>query len=227
MDIVDPVLPATSAAPRGRHRAARRPGRVGRAALAVVAAGAPVVPAALLAAPAAHADTDWDALAQCESGGNWSINTGNGFGGGLQFTDSTWRAFGGSGQPEDASRSEQIPVAERVKAEQGMNAWPTCSKKTGNTDSSANTESDSGSSSSSDSESSDSSDSEGVRSSASTEKPAQPVAPAAPGAAHTVAAGETLSSIAAANGVSWQSVAQRNALADPDSLSVGQQLALR
>ena len=101
-----------------------------------------------------------------------------------------------------------------------------CSKKTGNTDSSANTESDSGSSSS-DSESSESSDSEGVRSSASTEKATQPAAPAAPGAAHTVAAGDTLSSIAAANGVSWQSVAERNALADPDSLSVGQQLALR
>ena len=200
---------------------------LGRRAAQIALVGAVAATPMAFTTGLASADTDWDELAQCESGGDWSINTGNGFGGGLQFTDSTWRAFGGSGQPEDASRSEQIQVAERVKAEQGMNAWPTCSKKTGNTDSSANTESDSGSSSSSDSESSDSSDSEGVRSSASTEKPAQPVAPAAPGAGHTVAAGETLSSIAAANGVSWQSVAQRNALADPDSLSVGQQLALR
>jgi LysM repeat protein len=199
---------------------------LGRRAAQIALVGAVAATPMAFTTGLASADTDWDELAQCESGGDWSINTGNGFGGGLQFTDSTWRAFGGSGQPEDASRSEQIQVAERVKAEQGMNAWPTCSKKTGNTDSSANTESDSGSSSS-DSESSDSSDSEGVRSSASTEKPAQPVAPAAPGAGHTVAAGETLSSIAAANGVSWQSVAQRNALADPDSLSVGQQLALR
>ncbi|MFC5137751.1 transglycosylase family protein [Actinomycetospora rhizophila] len=201
---------------------------LGRRAAQIALVGAVAATPMAFTTGLASADTDWDELAQCESGGDWSINTGNGFGGGLQFTDSTWRAFGGSGQPEDASRSEQIQVAERVKAEQGMNAWPTCSKKTGNTDSSANTESDSGSSSSSsDSESSDSSDAEGVRSSASTEKPAQSVAPAAPGAGHTVAAGETLSSIAAANGVSWQSVAQRNALADPDSLSVGQQLALR
>ena len=135
MDLVRAVLPTATT---GRHRAPRRPGRLGRATLAVVAAGAPVIPAALLAAPAAHADTDWDALAECESSGNWAINTGNGFGGGLQFTDSTWRSFGGSGQPEDASRYEQIQVAERVKAEQGMNAWPTCSKKTGNTDDSPN-----------------------------------------------------------------------------------------
>src|SRR4051794_12970829 len=67
----NPVLPASRP---GRHRAPRRPGRLGRATLAVVAAGAPVVPAALLAAPAAHADTDWDELAQCESGGDWGTN---------------------------------------------------------------------------------------------------------------------------------------------------------
>ncbi|MDD7942318.1 transglycosylase family protein [Actinomycetospora lutea] len=200
---------------------------LGRRAAQIALVGAVAATPMALTTGLASADTDWDELAQCESGGDWSINTGNGFGGGLQFTDSTWRAFGGSGQPEDASRAEQIQVAERVKAEQGMNAWPTCSQKTGNTDDSANTESDSGSSSSGSSGSSGSSDAEGVRSSASTGKPAQPAAPAAPGASHTVAAGDTLSSIAAANGVSWESVAQRNALADPDSLSVGQQLALR
>ncbi len=122
----------------GRHRAPRRPGRMGRAALAAVAVGAPVVPTVLLAAPAAHAETDWDALARCESGGDWTIDTGNGFSGGLQFTPSTWRAFGGSGNAEDASRSEQIAVAERVKAAQGMNAWPTCSRRTGQTDDSPN-----------------------------------------------------------------------------------------
>jgi LysM repeat protein len=114
-----------------------------------VAVGAPVVPTVLLAAPAAHAETDWDALAQCESGGDWTIDTGNGFSGGLQFTPSTWRAFGGSGNAEDASRSEQIAVAERVKASQGMNAWPTCSRSTGQTDDSPNSGS-SGSASSDD-----------------------------------------------------------------------------
>ncbi|MEJ2861215.1 LysM peptidoglycan-binding domain-containing protein [Actinomycetospora flava] len=200
---------------------------LGRRAAQFALVGAVAAAPMALTTGLASADTDWDELAQCESSGDWSTNTGNGFGGGLQFTDSTWRAFGGSGQPEDASREEQIQVAERVKAEQGMNAWPTCSKKTGNTDDSANTESDSGSSSSSSSDSDDS-DSEGIRSAAPAEKPAQPAAaPAAPGAAHTVASGDTLSSIAAANGVSWQSVAERNGLANPDDLSVGQQLALR
>jgi len=199
---------------------------LGRRAAQFALVGAVAAAPMALTTGLASADTDWDELAQCESSGDWSTNTGNGFGGGLQFTDSTWRAFGGSGQPEDASRAEQIQVAERVKAEQGMNAWPTCSEKTGNTDDSANTESGSGSSSSS-SDDSDDSDSEGIRSAAPTDKPAQPAAPAAPGAAHTVAAGDTLSSIAAANGVSWQSVAERNGLANPDSLSVGQQLALR
>ena len=108
-----------------------------------------VLVGALAAAPmavgagVASADTNWgDQLAQCESGGDWSTNTGNGFGGGLQFTDSTWKSFGGKGQPEDASRGEQIAVAERVKDEQGMNAWPTCSKKTGNSDSSSSSDDD-------------------------------------------------------------------------------------
>ncbi|MDF2977226.1 MAG: Transglycosylase domain protein, partial [Actinomycetospora sp.] len=121
---------------------------LGRRAAQVVLVGAMAATPLALSTGIASADTDWDELAQCESGGDWSINTGNGFGGGLQFTDSTWKAFGGSGNPEDAGREEQIQVAERVKAEQGMNAWPTCSKKTGNTDSSANS-GDSGSSKSS------------------------------------------------------------------------------
>jgi LysM repeat protein len=138
MELPVDLARSLSAPSGGRHRAPRRPGRLGRAALAAVAVGAPVVPTVLLAAPAAHAETDWDALAQCESGGDWTINTGNGFSGGLQFTPSTWRAFGGSGNAEEASRSEQIAVAERVKAAQGMNAWPTCSQSTGQTDDSPN-----------------------------------------------------------------------------------------
>ncbi len=73
----------------------------------------------------------WDRLAQCESGGNWSINTGNGFYGGLQFTQSSWRGAGGSGSPQHASRSEQIRVAQRLQQMQGWGAWPTCSRKAG------------------------------------------------------------------------------------------------
>jgi LysM repeat protein len=73
----------------------------------------------------------WDRLAQCESGGNWGINTGNGYAGGLQFAPGTWRANGGSGSAHNASRAEQIRVAERVKASQGWGAWPACSSKLG------------------------------------------------------------------------------------------------
>lgn len=73
----------------------------------------------------------WDALAQCESGGNWAINTGNGFSGGLQFTPSTWAAFGGTGAPENATREQQIAVAENVQAGQGWGAWPSCAAQLG------------------------------------------------------------------------------------------------
>jgi resuscitation-promoting factor RpfB len=73
----------------------------------------------------------WDKLAQCESGGNWSINTGNGYYGGLQFSLSTWRAYGGSGYPHKASREEQIRIAKKVQAADGWGAWPACTSKLG------------------------------------------------------------------------------------------------
>jgi LysM repeat protein len=75
--------------------------------------------------------TVWDRLAQCESGGNWAINTGNGYSGGLQFAQGTWQANGGTGSPSNASRAEQIRVAQRVLASQGWGAWPACSAKLG------------------------------------------------------------------------------------------------
>jgi len=73
----------------------------------------------------------WDRLAQCESGGNWAINTGNGYSGGLQFSPGTWQANGGSGSAHNASRAEQIRVAQRVLASQGWGAWPSCSARLG------------------------------------------------------------------------------------------------
>ncbi|QCR44911.1 transglycosylase [Curtobacterium sp. SGAir0471] len=86
----------------------------------------------LAAAPAnAASGSTWDALAQCESGGNWAINTGNGYYGGLQFNLGTWQAHGGTGNPASASREAQIAVAERVLASQGWGAWPACSAKLG------------------------------------------------------------------------------------------------
>jgi resuscitation-promoting factor RpfA len=120
---------------RGRHRAPSTTGRtIARTALAGAVAGAPL----LAAAPAANAapDSVWDRVAQCESSGNWNINTGNGFSGGLQFTSSTWRAFGGAQfatAANQATREQQIIVAERVLAGQGWGAWPVCSRKAGAT----------------------------------------------------------------------------------------------
>jgi uncharacterized protein YabE (DUF348 family) len=73
----------------------------------------------------------WDKIAACESGGNWSISTGNGFYGGLQFTMSTWHAYGGSGNPANASKGAQIAVAQKVQAAQGWGAWPACTSKLG------------------------------------------------------------------------------------------------
>jgi hypothetical protein len=94
---------------------------------------APDPAAAPTVAPAtpAAADGTWDKVAQCESSGNWATNTGNGFYGGLQFTATTWRSFGGAGMPHRASRDEQIAVGERVLAAQGWKAWPVCSRKLG------------------------------------------------------------------------------------------------
>lgn len=74
----------------------------------------------------ADSGVNWDAVAQCESGGNWGINTGNGYYGGLQFSPATWTSNGGAGMPHQASREEQIRVAENVYRTQGIGAWPTC-----------------------------------------------------------------------------------------------------
>ncbi|WP_305852279.1 transglycosylase family protein [Blastococcus sp. PRF04-17] len=81
--------------------------------------------------PPVRTGHDWDAVAMCESGGNWSINTGNGYYGGLQFSQSTWDAFGGqtyAPRADLATKSEQITVAERVLVGQGPGAWPTCGR---------------------------------------------------------------------------------------------------
>src|SRR5699024_7574544 len=86
------------------------------------------------AAPSAPSGSVWDRLAQCESGGNWSINTGNGFYGGLQFTHQTWIAFGGgayANNAHQASRAQQIAIAKKVQASQGWGAWPACTSKLG------------------------------------------------------------------------------------------------
>ena len=85
-------------------------------------------------APTAPSGSVWDRLAQCESGGNWSINTGNGYHGGLQFSKSTWLAYGGgkyAPQANLASRAQQIDIAKKTQASQGWGAWPSCTSQLG------------------------------------------------------------------------------------------------
>ncbi|WP_380281745.1 transglycosylase family protein [Kitasatospora purpeofusca] len=103
---------------------------VAGAALAALPVAGLVTATSAAAAPA----SSWDAVAKCESGGNWGISTGNGYYGGLQFNPSTWRAYGGTAyapQAHQASREQQISVAEKVLAKQGPGAWPVCSGKAG------------------------------------------------------------------------------------------------
>jgi hypothetical protein len=95
------------------------------------APAAPAAPAAASTSSSSAGRTVWDQLAQCESSGNWAINTGNGYYGGLQFSQQSWQAAGGSGSPANASRAEQIRVAENLKSQQGWGAWPSCSRQLG------------------------------------------------------------------------------------------------
>lgn len=104
-----------------------------RANMAPLPAPKPPPKPARAAKPKQAKDTNtvWDRLAACESGRNWSINTGNGYYGGLQFGLSSWRAVGGSGYPHHASRAEQIKRGKKLKAQQGWGAWPACTRKLG------------------------------------------------------------------------------------------------
>ncbi|MER7573341.1 transglycosylase family protein [Streptomyces sp. NPDC126514] len=112
---------------KGKHR---RPSKATRA-IAIAGVTGAAVAAPLMAAGNASAATasEWETVAQCESGGNWSINTGNGYYGGLQFSASTWAAYGGTqyaSTADQASKAQQIEIAEKVLAGQGKGAWPHC-----------------------------------------------------------------------------------------------------
>ncbi|MCU1570457.1 MAG: transglycosylase [Naasia sp.] len=211
----------------------------GLAFVALTAAGV-----ALTAAPASAASqSTWDAIAQCESSGNWQIDTGNGYYGGLQFSPDTWAAYGGSGSAADASKEQQIAVAERVLASQGWGAWPACSAQLGLSGTSGSLESDSSapqsdSSSTADESTGDASTSDSTDESSSTEDVAAEPAPAPrhvasvalSGETYTVVSGDTLDKIATKLGVSggWQQLADANVatIDDPDLIFPGQKLQL-
>ncbi|MFD7242509.1 transglycosylase family protein [Streptomyces massasporeus] len=114
---------------KGKHR---RPSKATRVVALAGVTGAAVA-APLMAAGNASAATasEWDAVAQCEAGGNWSINTGNGYYGGLQFSASTWSGYGGTkyaATADQATKAQQIEIGEKVLAGQGKGAWPVCGK---------------------------------------------------------------------------------------------------
>ncbi|MFF3939357.1 LysM peptidoglycan-binding domain-containing protein [Streptomyces phaeofaciens] len=222
---------------------------------AVLTGAALLAPLGLLAAGgnAAAADSGvWDRIAQCESGGNWHINTGNGYYGGLQFSASTWRAYGGTAYAptaDRASRAQQISVATKVQKSQGWGAWPTCSARAGATGSApaasgAGTgttstkpkSSTSGSGSSTSSKPSKPSKStrpsNSSKSSTSSQAPERTTANTSRDASrgdYTVRAGDTLSTIAARHGTTWQRLYAANKAViggDPDLIMPGQRLAL-
>ncbi|MDQ1046134.1 transglycosylase family protein [Streptomyces sp. V4I2] len=228
---------------KGKHR---RPSKATRA-IAIAGVTGAAVAAPLMAAGSASAATasEWDAVAQCESGGNWSINTGNGYYGGLQFSASTWAAYGGTqyaAQANQASKAQQIAVAEKVLAGQGKGAWPNCgvnlsnSAYNGSADTSSNTSSGSGSS---DSSSSDSSRSTEQPASRSADRPAAKKTVTTPtgkkvkkgDGEYKVVSGDTLSSIAEEHDVKggWDKLFELNKdiVTDADLIYPGQQLHLK
>ncbi|GGR78155.1 transglycosylase [Streptomyces humidus] len=235
---------------------------------AVLAGAVLLAPLGLLSATgdAVAADSGvWDRIAQCESGGNWHINTGNGYYGGLQFSAGTWRAYGGAAYAstaDKASKAQQISVATKVQNSQGWGAWPTCSARAGaagsapgagRSSSAASGSDGSGSSKSDSSASSDSrkyknrttyenstksgsgstessgSGSSRTRSSAAPERSTGQTSRGTSRGDYTVRQGDTLSAIAARNGMTWQRVYAGNQAViggDPDLIVPGQRLTL-
>ncbi|CAL2062242.1 MULTISPECIES: transglycosylase family protein [Streptomyces] len=206
--------------------------RRGRA-TAVLAGAALLAPLGLLATTgnAAAADNGvWDRIAQCESGGNWHINTGNGYYGGLQFSAHTWSAYGGgayASTADRASRSAQIAVATRVQRAQGWGAWPVCSGRAGAMGSAPSPVSlDKGS------PTKKSAPSRTPRTSNTSNTPKTSKAPSHPSrgtGGYTVREGDTLSGIAARQGMNWHRLyaANRSVIGgDPDLIVPGTHLAL-
>ncbi|MFF9060091.1 transglycosylase family protein [Streptomyces sp. NPDC014882] len=235
---------------KGKHR---RPSRATRAAALAGVTGVAIAAPLMAAGNASAASaSEWDAVAQCESGGNWSINTGNGYYGGLQFSASTWAAYGGTqyaATADKASKSQQIQIAEKVLAGQGKGAWPVCgvglsgaayNGGSASTGSSSDGSSSNGSSTGGSSETTTRS-TEKQSASRSAERPAaksQKTVTTPTGkkvkkgdGEYKVVTGDTLSSIAEARGVKggWAELFELNGdiVQDADLIYPGQQLHLK
>jgi LysM repeat protein len=231
-------------------------GKRSRVRLAVLGGALAVLPVAGLvtanAASAASTST-WNAVAQCESTGNWSINSGNGFSGGLQFTPSTWAAYGGTQYAPtaaQATQAQQISVAEKVLADQGPGAWPVCSVKAGLTAGgpAAQVDTTSGSTATSTPAAAPAQQAAPQQQAAPVQQqaapkqqsapkqsapvqsaPVQKQAPANAGGSYTVKSGDTLSAIAASHGTTVAKLFGANAQtigANPDVIMPGQVLSI-
>jgi hypothetical protein len=203
-----------------QHNYVRMPARALRRG-AVALTGAAAISVITMSGSAQAAVHNWDGVAQCESGGNWHINTGNGYHGGLQFSAGTWRGYGGgsyASRADLASKGQQIAIAERVLAGQGIGAWPVCGRRlTGGTSAAAPVP---------------------IRVSRAERTPlpqqvqgstAQAAGPTTTGS-YLVRAGDTLGTIAAARGAQggWAELFRRNQdrISDPNMIFTGQRLNL-
>ncbi|MFJ6216104.1 transglycosylase family protein [Streptomyces sp. NPDC092296] len=218
----------TDAVPTAERAEGGRSRRMRAAVVAGAVAALPAVGLVTATSASAASGSTWDAVARCESGGNWSINTGNGFYGGLQFTRSTWAAYGGTRYAvtaNQASRGQQIAVAEQVLAGQGAGAWPVCGARAGLTRGGAPARVDTSSARTQ-------AHTRVHRSTGSTASRSETRTPAATNghARHyTVRSGDTLGAIAARYGTSWQRLytANKHTIgADPDLILPGQHLSL-
>jgi LysM repeat protein len=225
----------TTSAQTGTSSYARRV-----AATAAIAGAGIALPLMMAGTANAASTSTWDAVAQCESSGNWSIADGNGFYGGLQFTQSTWDAYGGDAYASSANLAtpdQQIAIAENVLASQGPGAWPVCGPEAGltqdsgspsldtsssssnsnsnsssdNSSSSNSSSSNSNSSNSSSSDNSSSSNSAPVSSTPAPSTPSTPTTGTSTGGTYTVVSGDTLSGIAQREGISnWHTLYNEN-----------------
>ncbi|UUU34980.1 LysM peptidoglycan-binding domain-containing protein [Streptomyces sp. CA-210063] len=192
---------------------------------AVLAGAALLAPLGLLAVTGSAAAADsgvWDRIAKCESGGNWRINTGNGYYGGLQFAAATWRAYGGTAYAataDQASKAQQIAIATKVQRAQGWGAWPTCARRAG-AYGSAPAAPSTGSASPQSTRS--------APSSAPSRSSSHPDRGSSRGD-YTVRQGDTLSGIATRHGTTWRQVYAANKAViggDPNLIVPGQRLDL-
>ncbi|MBE9376324.1 LysM peptidoglycan-binding domain-containing protein [Saccharopolyspora sp. HNM0983] len=221
------------ASSRGKHR---KSGNANRNIARVALTGAVMAAPFALTLPANAADeSTWDAVAECESGGDWQINTGNGYEGGLQFSPSTWSAYGGdeyAASASDATREQQIAVAERILEGQGPEAWPSCGPEAGLSAGSGAEHQDVEAGGETESTEPAQEEAEPVQEEA---EPAQEEgdlqlqSEAAPMSGdYTVQQGDTLSAIAEQFGVNWQAVFEQNGqvVNDPHLIFPGQELSV-